>query len=108
MFHLLAVTTLGGQGAFGVLMVQTHMHSHVASRVADTENMCSLVCGSLLRVHRYTGTGVHRVFTSAAIRGPSMGDLGKCMEYQEEQTPQLLIWNNFQDVLLSKEHCRRV
>lgn len=91
-------------------MLQTHTRSHLASRVgtADTENMCSLVCGSLLRAHRYTGTGVHRVFTSAAIRGLSVGDLGKCMEYREEQTPQLLIWNNFQDVLLSKEHCRRL
>lgn len=44
MFHLLAVTALGGQGALRVLLLQTHMHSHMASRVgaAGTETMCSL------------------------------------------------------------------
>lgn len=72
---------------------------------ADFENTCSFVRGPLPRMHRYTARGVHRAFTAAAIRSPSMGDLVNIWNPKKKmQAPHLLIWNNLQDVLFSKEH----
>lgn len=81
-------------------MLQTDKHSmssaetHIgtASRMgaADTENACTLVCGPLPGMHRYTGAGVYRVFSAATTRCPSRGDLGKCLECQEVQTLHFL------------------
>lgn len=74
--HQPAGTERGVWRALGALTLHTQ-RSHILYSGELTPRMHALVCGPLPRMHRHTGTGVHRAFTEPATGRPSMGDVGK-------------------------------